>query len=103
MCEAEGAGSGDSPSRKSPAEDNVDFSGIELFAGNGVGLISPLQLDKIAASMLIAVMADRVLIQASVGIFSGIRAVRVPAGSKVYTSLYHLKVFETLESPPGMT
>src|SRR5215216_1675954 len=67
---AEGAGARDSPSRKSTAEDKADFSGIDSFTGIGVGVISPEQLDKSAASMLIPVMADRVLMQTSVVSFS---------------------------------
>jgi hypothetical protein len=88
MCGEEGAGSGDSPSRKSPADGKAEFSGIDSFAGSGVGVISPLQLDKIAASMLIPTMADRVLIQSSDVIFSGARAVRVPG--RVKSAYYYI-------------
>ena len=92
MCEEEGAGSGDSASRKSPAADKVDFSGMDWFAGNGVSVISPLQLDKIAASRLISMMADKILMQASDVRLKKVRAVCVPARSKVCLLLYHLEV-----------
>src|SRR5215207_6194877 len=72
--DADGAGARDAPSRKRAAEDKADFSGMDSFTGNGVCVISPAQLDKSAASMLIPVMADRVLMQTSVVIFSRVRA-----------------------------
>src|SRR5215216_3897581 len=89
MWGEEGAGSRESPWRKSPAEGKTEFSDIDSSAGNGFGVISPLQLDKITASMTIPMATDRVLMQASDAIFS---RVHVLAGTKVYTSLlYHLK------------
>ena len=73
--------SGDSASRKSAADVKVEFSGIDSFAGNGVGVIAPRQLDKSAASMLSLTIADRVLIQTSAMMFSRICTASVLARS----------------------
>lgn len=75
MCEAEGAGAGDSASRKSPSDGKTEFSMGASDAGNGVGLVSPLQLAKITASVLTPKTADRILMQASDVMFSKIGTV----------------------------